>query len=82
MSELGETPGNKTVRLGMENRITKFYEAGDTFRADNLLGRYPLDTARPELSREELIERLHNPNVARFFRPIVIEGLREFPEAA
>lgn len=32
---------------------------------------------RNDLSNEQMVSMLHNPELARFFRPAVIEGLRE-----
>lgn len=70
-----ETPGNKTVRLGMEKKIAEYNNAGDMTTVNHMLDRYPTDKPRAELNSDQLIERLKNPEVARFFRPVVIEGL-------
>lgn len=41
MSELGETPGGKTIRLGLEAKIKDFHQAGDSHMANYHLERWP-----------------------------------------
>lgn len=53
MSELGETPGNKTVRLGIERRIIDYHKAGDMTHVD--MG-YKWDGH----TNEEKYKRLHD----------------------
>lgn len=74
--ELGETPGNKAVRLSKEKRITEFFNGKDMFHVDGELDNYPAGVEREPMTNEALVAQLHNPKVARFFRPVVDEGLR------
>lgn len=72
-----ETPAVKTLRLAKEKRIAEFFNGKDMFHVDGELDNYPAGHERPPMEREALVSQLHNPQVARFFRPVVEEGLRE-----
>lgn len=52
MGNIGETPGGKTVRLGIEATIKDYYLAGDMTKVNECLDVYPHNIERPTPSLE------------------------------
>ncbi len=50
MNNIGETPGNKTIRLGIEAKIKDFYANDDIKQVNALLDVYPHGKPRPEIA--------------------------------
>lgn len=61
-----ETPGNRIVRLGIENKIKDYYKAGDSPQVNLGLDSYPHGKLRKELSSAAM-HNLVSPGVKRFF---------------
>lgn len=76
-----DTPNQKVLRLGQEKLAREGLEAHDSNMMNRALDRYPHDQPRPALTNAELVERLQNPAVARFFGGLPIEGI-QMDEAA
>lgn len=52
MGNIGETPGERTVRLSIENRLKDYYLAGDMAKVNECLDYYPHNKERPTPSLE------------------------------
>lgn len=52
MDKIGETPGERTVRLGKEKGIKEHYLAGDMNKVNEILQEYPY-RERPDISLEQ-----------------------------
>lgn len=63
-----ETPGEKTIRLGIESRIKDYHKAGDSPQVNLGLDSYPHGKLRKELSSAAMYN-LVSPGVKRFFSP-------------
>lgn len=83
MSELGETPGNKTIRLTKEKKIFDYNKGGDGNKSDAELDTYRYGQARSDLSSSAmfLLLKRKGSKAARFFEAqAVIESNQETGE--
>lgn len=53
MSELRESPGNRTVRLGKESKIKDYFNAHDMNKVNEELETYPYGKERQGITLEE-----------------------------
>lgn len=72
-----ETGFELATKATIQNNIREAYAAGDSNQVNAHLDIFPYGRERPNAPHDQFVTGLRNPKVARFFKPVVDEGLRE-----